>query len=357
MGLGSYANVGLDEARTLAAEVRAEVRQGKDPLMERSKQRAAIQAQTFEKSAEAFFEAYHHRWRNKHVRQKWLPFLYRHTHSLWKTPISEIGTVEILKVVEPLWRRPSPCVAQRIMGRMAMVFNFAIAREWFKGENPAQFKGKLEYLLPYRAPVAVKHHAAMPLSELPKLMRRLENTPGTAALAARFSILTTVRLGEIVGAKWEEFDLENGVWHVPQTRTKTARSHLVPLSSAALALLDQVPRTDRNPYVFISPLRPRTPISHMAIQALFKRMGVSTTLHGTSRSTFHDWASDYTDASRELIAECLGHKAQASEYRRGQAINKRRALLEAWSAELIERSPSGANIIKIEAKIPLSNFY
>ena len=238
----------------------------------------------------------------------------------------------MVMVLTPLWSAKHT-TAKRIMHRVGQVLDFSRVMGWRMGANPARFRGELEYALPKRpANINTKHLAAVPLADLPALMVCLSGVPGIAALAARFCILTASRPGEVFGSSWAEID--GDVWRIPGSRYKTQREHLVPLSGAAKAVLAACPRLEGNPFVFASPMKPRAPISSMGCIALFKRLGINATLHGTARSTFSDWAHDFTEVPHEIIEECLGHNvgnAVHRAYRRGAAIEKRRALLELWA--------------------------
>ena len=257
----------------------------------------------------------------------------------------------MVMVLQPMWIAKN-VTARRTLHRIGQVLDFSRVMNWRTGANPARFKGELEDVLPKRpANINVKHLAAVPLDQLPALMERLASVPGTAALAARFCILTAARPGEVFGASWTEIDSD--VWRIPGARYKTQREHLVPLSAAAKAVLAACPRLEGNPFVFVSPMKPRAPISNMACIALFKRMGIATTLHGTARSTFSDWAHDFTEVPHEIIEECLGHNvgnAVHRAYRRGAAIEKRRALLEMWAGCLLATQLSAPALSAVAAE-------
>ena len=154
---------------------------------------------------------------------------------------------------------------------------------------------------------------------------------GTAARALEFAILTAGRTGEVIGARWEEMDLEARLWIIPAGRMKAGREHRVPLSDAALAILAALPG-DRSGRVFIHGKRP---LSDMAMLMLLRRMGRGDlTVHGF-RSTFSDWAAEKTNVQSEVremaLAHQVGDKVEAA-YRRGDLFEKRRQLADAWAA-------------------------
>ena len=164
-------------------------------------------------------------------------------------------------------------------------------------------------------------------------MERLADTPGTAALAAQFCILTASRPGNLFNAMWEEINLETALWQIPATKYKTGKPHQVPLSNAAMKVLGECPRMEGNDHVFISPMKAGAALSAMSVIALFRRMGVAETLHGTARSTFSDWAHNETDTSHEVIEMALGHTQSGvvRAYWRKYPVDKIRVLLEAWA--------------------------
>jgi integrase len=336
LGLGSFKRVGLADARAKAAEAKVQLAKGEDPIALKQRPTAKVspsKAMTFGDATEAFWAAHQSRWRNLKVKMQWVPFMRHHGARLWGMAVSEVTHTAILPAIEPLWG-PHPETAHRLLHRIGQVLDFSRVKGWRTGETP-RMKGTFEYVLPKAANANQRHHHALPLAELPAFMARLEALPGTAALAFRFAILTASRVGEVFGMTWGE--VEGSVWRIPAFRYKTLKEHLVPLSPAALSVLAACPRFADNPYVFPSPNKAGAPLSNMAIIQLLKRMGVKTTAHGTARSTFSDWAHDHTDFSHEVIEECMGHQtgnAVSRAYRRGAAIEKRRALLTEWSLVL-----------------------
>jgi integrase len=340
MGLGSFEQVGLAEARAKAAEARALVFKGQDPVEAKQPTcgaKAMTATPTFGSAAETFFDAHQTRWRNKKVRNGWLPFMRRHCgKAFWDMPVSDIDHHHMLEVIQPLWLTKN-CSAHRVMHRIGQVLDFSRVKGWRTSDTP-RHKGTFEYVLPPRNNDNVRHHPALPFNAMPAFMERLRQLPGTAARAAEFAILTASRVGEVFGATYSELDLEAKVWRIPSCRYKTLREHVVPLSSAAIDVLARCPRLTDNPYVFPSPTKAGAPLSNMAIIVLLKkRFQTNATAHGIARSTFADWAADYTDFSFEVREGCLGHvvgNAVSRAYRRGDALEKRRALLEAWASAL-----------------------
>ena len=237
----------------------------------------------------------------------------------------------VMKVLEPIWTT-KPETAARIRGRIESVLNWAKARGYRTGENPALWKGHLDNLLPARSKIAkVKHHAALPYDQTAQFIDALRRQDGIAPLALEFAILTAARTGEIIGARWDEIDLAEKVWTVPASRMKGGREHRVPLSAEALAVLNKVSKGDPEDFVFAG--RKKRPLSNMALLMLLRRMGHDQlTAHGF-RSTFRDWAAERTNFQGEVAEARLGHvvgdKVEAA-YRRGDFFEKRRRLMEAW---------------------------
>ena len=238
MGLGVFPDVSLAEARDAAATARKQVRQGVNPIDQRRATRAAVAASaglnTFAEVADAYIAAHAASWRNAKHRQQW-----RNTLDTYARPVlgnlgvAVVDTGAVMRVLEPIWRE-KPETASRLRGRIESVLDYATARGWRTGDNPARWRGHMDNLLPSRAKIArVEHHAALPWREIGGFMTALAKQEGVAALALRFAILTAARTGEVIGARWSEIDMQTAVWTVPAERMKAGRDHRVPLSDAA----------------------------------------------------------------------------------------------------------------------------
>lgn len=341
MGLGSYPDVSLAEAREKAAELRKLTRQGVDPISEKRQQTRVLRAAiakgiTFDDAAGKFIEAHKDGWRNaKHIDQ------WRNTLATYASPViggidvSLIDTAHIVKILETgnLWREKTE-TASRLRGRIEAVLDWATVRKYRTGENPARWKGHLDKLLPPRTKVAKReHHAALPWHEIGAFMALLREQAGVAARAVEFTILTAARSGEVRGATWQEFDLEAGIWTIPGDRMKAGKEHRVPLAPPALALLKAQKEAFPAGYVFPG-AREGKPLSDMSLTAVLRRMDRGDiTVHGF-RSTFRDWAGESTYHPREVIEHALAHqlkdKAEAA-YARGTLFEKRRALMTDWA--------------------------
>ena len=223
--------------------------------------------------------------------------------------------------------------ASRLRGRIERVLDAAKAQELRNGENPARWRGHLDQLLPKRKRLTRGHHAAMSYADVPTFMANLQTRQATAALALEFAILTAARSGEVLGARWDEFDVGRAVWTVPAARMKAGREHRVPLPRRALKIVKTLHECCTGEYVFPGH-KSGKPLSTMALEMVLRRMNVDdVTVHGF-RSAFRDWAAECTNFTNEVCEAALAHvienKAEAA-YRRGDLFDKRRKLMEAWA--------------------------
>ena len=245
--------------------------------------------------------------------------------------VSTIGTDDVLKVLNPIWTKKAE-TASRLRGRIERVLDFAKARGWRTGENPALWRGHLKNVLPVRQKLTRGHHAAMPYNQVPAFLEDLRGHQAMAARALEFLILTAARSGEVYEAKWVEIDLEAAVWTVPANRMKAGREHRVPLTDAALAILKPLNEAKQSDYIFPG-YKSGRPLSIMAMTMLMRRMKLGhLTVHGF-RSAFRDWAGDATAFPRELAEAALAHVVgdmTERAYRRSDALEKRRELMNAW---------------------------
>jgi integrase len=335
LGLGAFEQVGLAEARAAADEARALVRKKIDPIEAKRPTKVIVGpgGPTFGATAEAFFESNKSRYRNAKVRHDWLPMLKRHCSKIWHLPVNAIGIDEVLSVIQPIWLSKN-VTARRVMHRIGQVIRFAYVKKWGPTlDNPARYGGQLEYVLPRNANQNVRHHPSIKLDQLPALMKLLAAQPGTAATAAEFCILTASRPGEIFGMQWCEVDFAAKTWTIDGSRYKTGVSFIRPLSQTALDVLARCALIDGNPYCFVSPIRPRAAISDISVAALFKRMGIAATLHGSSRSCFSSWAHNDAPFDHTIIETCLGHQLSGTvkAYWRDPPLNKMREIFTHWA--------------------------
>ena len=264
-------------------------------------------------------------------------------------PVDAIETADVLTVLQPIWQT-KPETASRVRGRIERILNAAKAKGYRSGENPAAWRGHLDNLLPKQSRLSRGHHAAMPYAKLPAFVAQLRARDAMAARALEFTILTAARSGEVRGAVWSEIDLGAKVWTIPPERMKAARQHSVPLSARAIDILREVSRARNSDFVFPGQLAGK-PLSALALERLLIRIGIEDTVHGF-RSTFRDWCGEETHFARELaehaLAHAMGDKAEQS-YRRGNALEKRRALMEAWST-FCDQRPAASNVLPFAAR-------
>lgn len=342
-GLGPVHTFGLAEARERARRFRQQLAEGIDPIAQRQAQRrGAARAVSFATVAEMYLASHTPAWRSPVHIQQWKATLRDYIlPALGDLAVAEIDTGAVLRVLEPIWHS-KPETASRVRGRTEMILDFASARGWRTGENPARWRGHLDHLLPAPAKVKpVKHHAALPWQEIGEVIAQLGRRQGVAALAVRFLILTAARSGEVRDARWSEIDLNSATWIVPAARMKGGKEHRVPLSDGALAILREVEPLRQRPGDLVFPgQRPGSPLSDVGLSKLLPPGG---TIHGM-RSTFRDWAGETTAYPREVIEMALAHrigdKAEQA-YARGDLFQRRRALMEAWAAHCAGSAPGG----------------
>jgi integrase len=356
MGLGSAAVVSLGEARMRATAVRRSIFDGADPVEVKHGQRTAARldvakAMTFAQcAAEAYIAAHRAGWKNKKHAGQWRATLNTYAAPIiGQLPVQAIDTGLVMRVLEPVWST-KPETASRVRGRIESILDWAKVRSYRDGENPARWKGHLDQLLPAKTKVRkVAHHAALPYAELPAFMVELHQRPATAARALQFAILTAARTSEVLGATWEEIDLQTRTWTVPAGRMKGGREHRVPLSNAAVALLGALPKPHAG-LIFPGAKRGK-PLSNMALLMILRRMdrGDLTTTHGF-RSCFTDWAHERTNFPSEAIEMALAHtvsnKVEAA-YRRGDLFERRRRLMAEWADFCAGKAAPSTTVAKL----------
>ncbi|MCQ4188108.1 integrase arm-type DNA-binding domain-containing protein [Methylocystis sp. NLS-7] len=333
MGLGSFPEVGLADARDARDTARAILRSGRNPIDARRMEKTASKSRpTFGDIADKLIEAKAPGWRSAKHAEQWRVTLREGVIvPLRNRFVDEIDTEVVLGVLKEPWTK-TPESASRLRQRIEAVLDAAKAQGHRTGENPARWRGHLSHLLPQRPAVEKGHHAAMPYAQVPAFVARLRKDDAVAARALEFTILTAARSGEVFGATWPEIDLTDCMWIVPGSRMKNGRTHRIPLAPPAAAILRRLSERRTCNVIFESP-RGGRPLSHVSMQKVLDRLGVlDATVHGF-RSAFRDWAGNETDFPREVceaaLAHAIGDKAEQA-YRRGDALEKRRALMKAW---------------------------
>jgi integrase len=363
MGLGPFPDISLADARGKAAEHRKVRHEGIDPLDAKAAQRQAqrvsiAKGRIFRECAAEFIEKNRAGWRNAKHAAQWTATLATYVYpTLGELPVSAIDAGLVVQVLDPIWTE-KPETASRVRGRIEAVLDAATVRGFRQGPNPAQWKGNLAHILPARGKVrGVEHHAALPIDDIPEFLETLRGREGMAARALEFTILTAARTGEVLGARWGEIDLDAKVWTVPAVRMKAGREHRVPLSEAAVVVLESVrplalmrdDKPDLTAPVFPGPRR-ALPMSNMVMLMLLRRMKRGDlTAHGF-RSTFSDWAAERTGYPREVVEMALAHAVEnkvEAAYRRGDLFEKRRQLAEAWARFCAAPSAAGAGVVPL----------
>jgi integrase len=333
MGLGSIETYSLQEARERARWARQLVGGQRDPIAEKRTAQAALRvtelrSMTFRQAALDFLATDRvEQFKNAKHRQQWHSTLAQVFPVIGDLPLQSIDSALVLRAVLPIWKK-TPETGSRIRGRIERVFAWAKAHKFFDGENPAR-RDVLRDALPVKP--KAKHHPALPYAELPDFMAALRAKESVSARALEFTILTAVRTNETIGARWDEIDLDGAVWTIPAARMKAKRDHRVPLSARAVEILRAATSPSCGGHVFIN--GNGKPLSNMAMLELLRGMaGNGYTVHGF-RSTFSDWARDHTNTPRDVVELALAHtikdKSEAA-YRRGDALEKRRALMTEW---------------------------
>ena len=319
---------------------------GRDPIDDRKASGAA--APTFGEVAEEVMTSLEGGWRNSKHRAQWRMTIARYAAPLLPRPVNKITTEDVQSVLRPIWTTKAE-TASRVRGRIEKVLDAAKAKGLREGENPARWRGHLDHLLPKRQRLQRGHHAAMPWRAVPEFVMRLRESCSMAALALEFVILTaarsgevlkSVRDGEVMGARWDEIDRQVNVWTIPAERMKAGREHRVPLSNRALAILVEADRARRGGFIFPAQSGDQ-PLSDMALTMLMRRLKVTNaTVHGF-RSSFRDWVGEATSFPREIaeaaLAHTVGDKVERA-YWRGDALERRRQLMEAWANFFCELS-------------------
>lgn len=359
IGLGSYPEVSLAEARERALEMKRKISAGIDPVEERQVERAALaveqrQRTTFENAFDRYYEEkVQGELKNaKHIKQ------WRSTLTTYAFPVigdkavATITVEDILAVLRPIWSTKNE-TASRVRQRIEAVLDWSKVMELRDGENPARWKGNLQQILPSPNKVQKENrYPAVALDEIADWFRVLRTREGVAARALEFLTLTASRSGEVRGALWDEIDQANGIWTIPGERMKAGREHRVPLSAAAVDLLTDQPRLMGCPYIFPSPKNGQ--MSDMTISAVMRRIHAAAEKEGRPgfidprsrrpavphglRSSFRDWAAERTNYSRDMAEMALAHNVGSDverAYRRGDMVEKRREMMAEWARFLI----------------------
>uniref|UniRef100_UPI003B51DBC5 tyrosine-type recombinase/integrase n=1 Tax=Roseovarius indicus TaxID=540747 RepID=UPI003B51DBC5 len=372
IGLGGYPDVPLAVARERAREKKELIRQGVDPVESRKAQKAALIAAqrrglSFSNAVDRYLDAKLDQFKNIKHRQQW-----RNTLVTYAVPelggmlVQDIEVQDVLRVLEPIWHSKTE-TASRLRGRIEAVLSWATVAGHRSGDNPARWANNLKELLPVPSKISrIRNHPAVKVEDASRWFSALKLRTGIGSRALEFAALTAARSQEVRGATWDEIDFEGGLWIVPASRIKMEREHRVPLSEEALSLLKALPRFEDSPLVFPAPRGGQ--FSDMSLSGTMKRLHTKDLADGGSgfvdrvskrpavphglRSTFRDWVSERTQFSGDMAEVALAHKisnAVGAAYRRGDMIEKRRQMMEAWSDFLCDRKLN-ENVAPITAK-------
>ena len=352
IGLGTYPEVSLAEARRKATELKNLCSQGVDPIEMRQKKRAdadlqRLKSKTFKQVAEEYLTTHESDYRNEKHRRQWRSTITTYAYPvIGQLPIAQVGIEDVLRVLKPIWSDKTE-TASRLQGRIEKIFDLAVA-SGLRETNPARWKNYLSLRLPAPGRIAeVKHYPSLPHPELPKFMQALSVRSGMAARALEFLILTAVRSGSVRQARWPEIDFHAREWRIPNEHTKTRTgAHRVPLTDQMIVLLKSLPRSLNQNLIFPSPTG--KVLSDMALNVLMRKMlttgelAVEAVPHGF-RSTFRVWAAEATNYPSELAELCLMHSVGSAvyqAYQRSDLFEKRRDIMRDWNDTVFKRCES-----------------
>jgi integrase len=351
LGLGSAYTVGLEEARAKADAESERLESGVDPLLAKRAREAVrsadvAQVMTFRQCAENYITGKELGWRNLKHREQWRSSLATYAYPiLGDLPVTAIDTTLVVAVLSPIWNVKTE-TASRVRSRIERVLSNAKALGLRDGPNPAAWRDHLEHVFASRRKIQkVKHHPALPFAAVPAFMEALRQRRGVTALALRFAVLTACRTEEVLGARWEEFDLAEKVWTIPRERMKGDREHRVPLTQPALDILAEMVADRRSAFVFPGPTAPR--LEDGALDGVMRRMRSEFTVHGL-RASFRTWGAKKTNFATELLEDALAHligNATERSYRHGDFMERRRPLMEAWCAFATKPPASGDVVV------------
>lgn len=328
MGLGGWPEISLQEARAKAVMNRQAIAQGRDPLAERQEEKRQAAVPTFREAAERYYQDNLPRWKPGRHRDRWLKTLSTHAFSVFgEKPVNVIDRADVLKVLTRIWTS-TPSQARVLRQKIRLVMGWCQAHGHIE-VNPA---GEVISAALPSMPTVARHHPALPYQELSKALAIIDHSQAGAStkLCLRFLALTAVRGAEARQATWDEINWETKTWMIPASHMKTRKAHRVPLSSAALEVLEQAKGLDAD---LIFPGRRGQPLSFITLSALMRRLKIGCVPHGF-RSSFRDWAAECTNADYAAMEMSLGHfvgNFVERAYARTDLYQKRQRLMQQWS--------------------------
>jgi len=367
-GLGTYPDTSLADARAIASLYRKRLKKGIDPLDENIRLEDVAKAEaekftpTFTQAAARYILKKRHGWTNRKHAHQWISTLKTHAvDGIGSKPVTDITIEDIEKILQPIWLTKTE-TAKRVQNRIEKVLDWATAKKYRSGDNPARWRGHLSEIFPN--PSAIKkannngeerHQKAMPYEKLPQFWENLNKKNGLSANALKLLILTGCRSGEVLQAQWAEVSLTDKAWTIPARRTKTSKEHRIPLTNPMIEILKSLPRSTE--YLFPGQ-RGNNHLSDMAMLLVLRDMGYvkggkfeAYVPHGF-RSTFRDWAEEQTNFPRAIAEKALGHSLSSKverAYQRGDLFEKRRKLMNAWSLFIVTKKKGNVVQIKKQA--------
>jgi integrase len=329
MGLGSVTDIGTEGAAAAARAARQSLRDGRDPIDERRATRVRVRneaaaTRSFREAATAYHQHHSLKFKNTRDVRQWIHRLEKFAFPvLGALNVNAIDSATVLRAFAPHWTAGTVHAASRTLRAVAEVFDFAKARGWCQGDNPGTWKNFSHHLMSPAKIAPTRAMAALPYGAVPEFYAGLGES--VVEQAIRFTILTATRSGEALGARWAEIDLDRALWTMSKERTKMDREHVIPLSTAALKLLEKLPHEKGNPHVFVG-ARPGAPLQKLAMITLLQRRKLGFTMHGF-RASFRTWASEETAFPPDIIEMSLAHQVGSGverAYNRAQLIEKRR---------------------------------
>lgn len=355
VGLGPYPQVQLAQAREKATRTLDEVKSGIDPKSQRKANRSALiqaaaRTKTFEECAAAYLKSHAKSFRSQKAYKQWISTFETYVYPfIGRMAVADIGMRDVLNifqqdindsktgVIEGEFWHVRTVTAERLLGRVRAVLDFAIVNEYRSGTNPATWKGYLDTVLASPRKISKeKHHAALPYKDLGDFMVTLRTNQSISALALEFLVLTAVRSGSVRNATWLEINFQDKLWVIPPEHTKANKEHRVPLCPQAIAVLKKAKSVAVSDIVFPSPTGKA--LSDMALSELMRGMRQRGELQAEAvphgfRSTFRDWAAEQTSFPEEIRKVASGHtvgNVVDRAYQRSDLLDKRRQLMTLW---------------------------
>ncbi len=343
MGCGPYPEISIPMARERRESYKKMLSCGLDPITEKRKEEAkrkVIKNKYFSDLAKIYIERKKFEWRNSKHRKQVGSTLETYAYKILDSkPIEDIEVQDVIRVLKPIWINKT-VTAQRVMQRIAKVIGMAKSLGLYHKDNPAVWKGNLEFNLgdPFKIN-KVRHHPAMPYKMLPAFYQLLIKQSSLSSYALRLLILTVARTNEILGARRDEFDLQERRWTVPEHRMKANREHKVPLSDEAINIIKLRMLQSNHELLFPSVIGKKH-ISNMAMLELMRRQSKQYNKyvpHGF-RSTFRDWAAEMGSYDQNVVEFCMAHKLHnrvEGAYMRSDLYNKRKQIMKSWEKFVI----------------------